>query len=268
MLTSNLLKILAIITMIIDHIGSYFASVINPDTYYVLRTIGRIAMPIFLYLLVQGFFHTSNVKKYIFRVFCLATITQVVLVIMGIINVACFPNYITRQNEYLGILFSYTFSLILISMFEYKIIIPKLNKILNLLLRIIIICFIMFIYFQIDIEFDMRIPFMCMELYVIEKMFMNKETKTLLLNRKFDSKKDKMLTKLIYILLIAISFVTSLDFSTYHPGYKYAILYSLIPIYLYNGQKGKNNKIIKFIFYAVFPMQHGLLYLLSMICLR
>lgn len=59
-INSNVLKIFAVITMIIDHIGCYFSSKIAPDIYYLMRSIGRLAMPIFLYLLVQGFFYTKN----------------------------------------------------------------------------------------------------------------------------------------------------------------------------------------------------------------
>ena len=84
-INANALKIIAIIVMLIDHIGCYFVSRIAPNPYYIMRSIGRLAMPIFLYLIVQGFFYTSNLKKYIFRIFCLATITQVVLIILGIL---------------------------------------------------------------------------------------------------------------------------------------------------------------------------------------
>ena len=120
MIDTNSLKIIAIIAMIIDHIGSYFVAKINPDLYYAFRSIGRIVMPIFLYLLVQGFFHTKNIKKYIFRVFCLATITQIILLLLGIINQIYFTEYNTRVNEYIGILYSYTLSLIFISITNKK----------------------------------------------------------------------------------------------------------------------------------------------------
>ena len=85
-LSSNILKIVAIIIMVIDHIAAYMYRDFNQDVYYVLRSIGRIAMPIFAYLLVQGFFYTKNLKKYIFRVFILATITQICLFILGFVN--------------------------------------------------------------------------------------------------------------------------------------------------------------------------------------
>lgn len=55
------LKIIAIILMIVDHIGHFFPNI----KYAVLfRMFGRIVAPIFFYLLVEGFIHTSDRKKY------------------------------------------------------------------------------------------------------------------------------------------------------------------------------------------------------------
>lgn len=150
-------------------------------------------------------------------------------------------------------------------MIEYKNIIPKLNRIFNLIIRILTIVIIMAIYINVDIEFDMRIPFMFVEVYIIEKIFMNKENKQLLLKRNFENKYKYFCFKIIYILLIELSFISSLAFSTYHPGYKYAIVYTAIPLFLYNGDKGRKNKIIQGAFYAVFPLQHFLYYLSAMI---
>ena len=265
-MTTNVLKIIAIIAMIIDHIGSYFRIALDENIYYIFRSVGRIVMPIFLYLLVQGFFHTSNIKRYIFRIFCLATITQTAIFIMGMVNQLLFPNYYTQVNEYIGILYSYTLSLILISMIEYKTMFKCLNNTINLILRIAIIVLIFVIYMNIKVEFDMRIPFMCIELYIIEKLFMDKDKKILFTNRKFENKAQKIVLKLAYLSLILLAFVTSLDFSKFHPGYKYSIIYSISPIALYNGQLGRRNKFIKTMFYAVFPLQHIILYLLAMIC--
>ena len=264
-INANVLKVFAIIVMLIDHIGCYFVSRIAPDPYYIMRSIGRLAMPIFLYLIVHGFFYTSNLKKYIFRLFCLATITQVILIILGIINSELFPSYICRENEYFGVLFSYTLSIILIAMIEYRTPIKNTNIVVNSVIRIIVIALIIFTYINIDIEFDMRIPFMFVEIYVIEKIFMDRENNVLFLKRKFNNKWKYLALKVIYIALIDLSFVTSLEFSAYHPGFKYAIIYTAIPLLLYSGEKGKNNKVIKTLFYAVFPLQHLIFYLSAMI---
>ena len=53
------LKMIALVTMLTDHIGAIF----YPDM-IALRVIGRIAFPIYCFLLVQGFLHTSNLKIY------------------------------------------------------------------------------------------------------------------------------------------------------------------------------------------------------------
>ena len=264
-INGNTLKIIAIISMLIDHYASYLVSIVKPDIYYVMRSIGRLAMPIFLYLIVQGFFYTKNIKKYIFRIFCLATMTQVILLILGIINKVYFKDYHSRENEYLGVLFSYTLSLVLISMIEYKVIIPNLGKKFNLVLRTTIITLIMYIYVLVDIEFDMRIPFMFVEIYIIEKILMDKDKNVLFLKRSFEGKFKYWFMKVIYVVFIELSFVSSLDFSSYHPGYKYAIVYTAIPLLLYSGERGKNNKLIKGVFYAVFPIQHLVFYLGAML---
>ena len=59
-LTSNKMKIIAIILMVLDHIGYYFVSYISDEMFNSLRFVGRIAMPIFAFLLVQGFFNTKS----------------------------------------------------------------------------------------------------------------------------------------------------------------------------------------------------------------
>lgn len=66
------LKCIAVVTMIIDHTGAIFF----PEN-MVLRYIGRIAFPIFCFLLVEGFFHTRDVRKYIFRLGVFALLSEV-----------------------------------------------------------------------------------------------------------------------------------------------------------------------------------------------
>lgn len=71
-LNSFQLKILAIVTMMLDHIGAVFFPKI-----LIFRIIGRISFPIFAFLVAEGFFHTSDVKKYITRLGVLAIVSEV-----------------------------------------------------------------------------------------------------------------------------------------------------------------------------------------------
>lgn len=66
------LKWIAIITMLIDHIGA----ILFPQ-YRILRVIGRISFPIFCFLLVEGFHHTHDWKKYAQRLFLFALVSEI-----------------------------------------------------------------------------------------------------------------------------------------------------------------------------------------------
>ena len=81
--TSKELKIIAIVTMLIDHVGAVLIE--NTPLYQsenwtvldvLLRLTGRIAFPLFCFLLVEGFMHTSNVKKYILYMGAFAVISE------------------------------------------------------------------------------------------------------------------------------------------------------------------------------------------------
>lgn len=66
------LKWIAIISMLLDHIGA----VLFPWCEW-LRIIGRLAFPIFAYLLVEGFFYTKDLKKYLIRLGIFALISEI-----------------------------------------------------------------------------------------------------------------------------------------------------------------------------------------------
>ncbi len=71
-LNSFQLKCIAVITMIIDHTGA----VLFPGD-LIFRYIGRISFPIFCFLLVEGFSHTRDVRKYMFRLGLFALISEI-----------------------------------------------------------------------------------------------------------------------------------------------------------------------------------------------
>jgi hypothetical protein len=67
----ELLKIIAIATMVIDHVGN----ILYPDLLY-LRIIGRLAFPIFAYLIVLGVESTKKPRKYMATLLFFALISQ------------------------------------------------------------------------------------------------------------------------------------------------------------------------------------------------
>lgn len=68
---NDVLKLIAIITMLIDHIGFFFF----PDE-MLFRQIGRLSFPIFAYLLTVGYQHTRNFNRYVLRLLKFALISQ------------------------------------------------------------------------------------------------------------------------------------------------------------------------------------------------
>ena len=69
------LKLVAIIKMLIDHVTAVLVPV---DTWLYIagRLIGRLALPIFVFLLVEGFYNTRSVKKYLTRLGIFALISE------------------------------------------------------------------------------------------------------------------------------------------------------------------------------------------------
>ena len=57
-LTSDLLKILAVIFMVFDHL---WATIISGNDW--MTYLGRLTFPIFAFQIAEGFIHTSNIKK-------------------------------------------------------------------------------------------------------------------------------------------------------------------------------------------------------------
>ena len=54
------IKIIACVTMVLDHVKYAIPATENFITIY----LGRIAFPLFAFLITEGYIHTSNLKKY------------------------------------------------------------------------------------------------------------------------------------------------------------------------------------------------------------
>ncbi|MFR3921893.1 MAG: TraX family protein [Dysosmobacter welbionis] len=70
-LDTDLLKLIAIAAMLIDHIGGAFFPEVG-----VFRWIGRLAFPIFCYCLTVGLLYTHDVRKYLTRLGIFALVSQ------------------------------------------------------------------------------------------------------------------------------------------------------------------------------------------------
>ena len=100
-LTGNALKILAAIFMTIDHIGA----ILFPRV-LILRLLGRLAMPIFAFMIAEGCKYTKNRKKYFGMVFGLGTVCQIVY-------------YFFDGSLYLSILMTFSLSILMVYALQF-----------------------------------------------------------------------------------------------------------------------------------------------------
>ncbi len=68
----DILKLVGMITMLVDHVGfMFFPGAALP------RIIGRLAFPVFAFSIAQGYHFTSDLKKYFFRLILLGIVSQI-----------------------------------------------------------------------------------------------------------------------------------------------------------------------------------------------
>jgi len=70
--TSASLHVMAMIFMLCDHL---WATVVPGNDW--LTCVGRVAYPIFAFMIVEGYFHTHNLKKYVIRLLLCAVISEI-----------------------------------------------------------------------------------------------------------------------------------------------------------------------------------------------
>lgn len=100
-LSGNMIKILAAVLMVIDHIGVVLG---HGDS--ILRILGRISMPLFAFMIAEGAKYTKNKAKYLGMIAGLATICQLVY-------------YFALGDTYLSILVTFSISILLIYALDF-----------------------------------------------------------------------------------------------------------------------------------------------------
>ena len=99
-LTGNHLKLLAALTMLLDHVG-----VLLFPQVLLLRVIGRISYPVFAFMIAEGCRYTRNKLRYFLMIFGLGVGCQVVY-------------YFVSGDTYLNILLTFSFSVLLIFLLQ------------------------------------------------------------------------------------------------------------------------------------------------------
>lgn len=75
-LSGSALKVIAMISMVIDHIALYLMEY-GTVLYETMRCIGRIAFPVFAFLIAEGFIHTKSRYRYFFTLLGFAVISEI-----------------------------------------------------------------------------------------------------------------------------------------------------------------------------------------------
>ena len=92
-LSSNQLKVIALVAMTFDHIGLYLMPHISW-----LRIVGRLAFPIFAYMIGEGCTYTSNRRKYLTNMLVLALVCQL-------------ATFVVARSLYMCILVTFSLSI-------------------------------------------------------------------------------------------------------------------------------------------------------------
>lgn len=221
------LKLIAIITMTIDHIGVVFGT----PFYNLLRAVGRLSFPIFAFLLTEGCVHTKSFSKYFLRLLVLAVISEVIY------DYVFFDSfiYIDANNIF------FTLALGLLTLF-------LLDKSKGLIKR----------YFKDKVDLVIILPITYLLIVVImglmgEFLSFSYGMLGILVISFFYLFKDNF-------ALVVIS--VSLSTLILGEGMQYFSLLSLILIYFYNKKLGKKCKVFFYLYYPLHILVLGVIRML------
>lgn len=220
-MTSFGLKIIALITMLCDHLGYILFHRIS-----FMNIIGKLSFPIFAFQISEGYVHTKNLKKYIFRLFTFGIISQIPFML--------FLSCLGTMHFTLNIFFTLLLGLLAITIFD-----QCKNKIIGWFSVIVII----FVSQLMHCDYGWFGPLIIFLFYFF--------------------KNHKLYMNISFILAVLMKyFISYLEYPNMIQIYlAIGTSLSLLFINLYNHQKGKN---IKYLLYIFYPLHLLLLYILSL----
>ncbi len=233
-LSSTALRFIAMFFMLLDHM---WASVVTGNNW--MTYAGRMALPLFAFLIAEGYAHTSNVKNYKKR-----------LLIFGILSEIPF-NLLVSGSWFFpfhqNVMFTLLFGILAIEVIDR---VKKdhsaksIVKNMLLLAGVAILSIVTLVDYNIMGVATVALFYLCRGvrfgwLFQIIGMF--------LLNIVWHK------GMMIPVTMGPISF----EFST--QGFA---LFSLVFIWLYNGKKGCSNKVVQYLAYAFYPAHMLVLYLI------
>lgn len=117
---NDFLKLVAIMAMLVDHVGAAFYPHLIE-----LRIIGRLTLPIFALGIAEGYRYTSNLKKYITRVLIVGLIAQI-------------PFSLLFETRLLNIVIQFAISLVLLELINNKKVQFRILYIISLLTLLLV----------------------------------------------------------------------------------------------------------------------------------
>lgn len=224
--TSMSLHIMAMGFMLCDHL---WGTIIPGNDW--LTCIGRVAFPIFAFMIVEGYFHTKSLKKYISRLTLFAILSEIPFnLVMG--SSVIYPFH---QN----VLWSFLISIGLIHLNE---------KARGKLWRQILVGFATIVLGYI-VGLVTMVDFYHAGILTVLVFYFFRQ-------RKWWSYLGQFIC-LAYInieMLSGFTYELNLFGNTYYFARQGFALLALIPIWMYHGKQGTHNKILQYTYYAFYPV--------------
>ena len=218
------IKYIAIAAMLCDHIGLF----LFPDITF-LRDIGRIAFPLFAWLIANGAYHTKDIRKYLSRLLLFAFISQIPFTLAN--------QEIGSPLFYLNIFF--TLFLGLLAIFGIK-----NNKNIITQAGIVIVCALAANIIHADYGAGGVLSIVMFYIF-----FKNKGL--LLLSQLF------VFVIAPYIMELVRYAYTDYNILLHYMSVEWYALLALPFIFLYNNKKGKD---YKYLLYVVYPLQYLIIF--------